>query len=140
MNQNETPHSQFGRPRKFSSPEEIQKKIDDFFLDCEKRGKPITITGLALALDTTRETLMDYEYSRGDDFSDAVKKAKLKVQRYAEEQLFEKGGSGPIFALKNHGWRDHASLEHRGQISIKESDREIIDRFLKQTKEQQNDE
>lgn len=35
------------------------------------------ITGLALALDTTRDTLMDYEGK--DEFSDTIKKPSLKL-------------------------------------------------------------
>lgn len=82
--------------------------------------KPYLITGLALALDTTRETLLDYENGNRDlaedheeydpdvpKFSDTIKKAKLKCQSFSEGKLFEPNATGPIFSLKNnYGWRD----------------------------------
>jgi len=120
-----------GRPLKFKTVEELQKKIDAYFDSCwEERdirntegavlGKqkvqtmPYTITGLALALDTTRETLMDYEEK--DGYSDTIKMAKLRCQNFAEQQLFTgKNAAGPIFALKNYGWRDKIENELTGK-------------------------
>lgn len=74
--------------------------------------KPIhyTITGLALALDTTRETLLDYEEK--DEYSDTIKKAKLKVHNYVETKLFDGNATGPIFNLKNnYGWVDKSEQD-----------------------------
>lgn len=120
-----------GRPLKFKTVEELQKKIDAYFDSCweereEKDGNgdvfkrykvqitPYTITGLALALDTTRETLMDYEEK--DGYSDTIKMAKLRCQNFAEQQLFTgKNAAGPIFALKNYGWRDKIENELTGK-------------------------
>lgn len=93
-----------GRPKKFGSVEELEALIDQYFSDCEAIDKPFTVTGLALALDTTRETLMDYQ--KDPVFSDAIKRAKTRVENYAEERLFTSSPTGPIFALKNFGWKD----------------------------------
>lgn len=84
----------------------MQLMIDDYFLGCDETGEPYTITGLALALDTSRETLLDYEVK--DQFSDTIKKAKLKCQNYTERFLYNgKNATGAIFSLKNnYGWRD----------------------------------
>ena len=46
------------RPLKWKTVEEIQPLIDAYFRDTPK--KEWTITGLALALDTSRTTLIDY--------------------------------------------------------------------------------
>lgn len=90
-----------GRPLKFGSVEEMQEKIDAYFEECDVKEDPYTITGLALALDTSRETLLDYEDK--DEFSDTVKKAKLKCENYAEKFLFKgKNVVGSIFNLKNN--------------------------------------
>jgi hypothetical protein len=103
-----------GRPLKFSSPEELKQKAEGFFERCIAEDRPITITGLALALDTTRETLCDYQ--KKDEFSDTVTKIKLRVEQYAEEQLYVgKAATGPIFALKNYGWRDSQDVNLGGQ-------------------------
>lgn len=98
-----------GRPLKFETPEILQERIDAYFSDAtDEEGnlkKPVSITGLALWLDTTRETLMDYQ--NRDAFTDTIKKAKLRVENFYEERLLSgRNAAGPIFALKNFGWRD----------------------------------
>jgi len=122
-----------GRPLKYTLAE-MQQKIDAYFASCfeemyepvtDKKGNllnwkpvcdrhgnilkrriaPFTITGLALALDTTRETLCEYEEK--DGFVDTIKKAKEIVANYAEEQcLTAKNPAGAIFIAKNHGFKD----------------------------------
>ena len=106
-----------GRPHKFQNVEELQQKIDAYFDSFkeggENSGKPVTVTGLALALDTSRETLCDYQEK--DEFSDALKKAKLRCEQYAEQRLYEGAATGPIFALKNFGWKDSQDMNLGGQ-------------------------
>ncbi len=117
---------------KFKTVREIKKKIEEYFLSCwtkklnmfgnpikdKETGKqvmvqfkPYTITGLAVYLDTTRDTLLDYEDR--DKFSDTIKKAKEKCHQYAEEQLFMgRNATGAIFNLKNnYGWSDKRVIE-----------------------------
>lgn len=91
-----------GRPLKFGSPEELQIRIDDYF-----NTVPIaewTITGLAIHLDTYRQTLLNYEAK--DDFVDTIKKAKQRVENSYELDLKKHGRTGTIFALKNFDWKD----------------------------------
>jgi hypothetical protein len=72
---------------------------------------PYTITGLALALGTTRDLLIDYEDK--DEFSDTIKEAKAKCHNYAERKLFEANATGPIFNLKNnYGWKDKTEVDN----------------------------
>jgi hypothetical protein len=97
-----------GRPLKFKTLVELQSMIDAYFASTPP--EEVTITGLALALDTSRETLMDYE--NRDGFSDTIKRAKLRVQLEYEKDLRRKGRSGDIFALKNFGWSDRQQYEH----------------------------
>lgn len=121
-----------GRPLKFESVEILQKKIDDYFKSCwtqkidmfgnpifikDSKGNktedpvmvqsiPYTITGLALALDTSRETLLNYEEK--NEYFDTIKKAKERCHNYAENSLYTgKNPTGAIFNLKNnYGWKD----------------------------------
>jgi len=95
-----------GRPMLFKTPDELQSKIDDYFADTE--FFEYTVTGLALYLGTTRETLDDYQAR--DDYRDIVKMAKLKVENSYELSLRKSGRTGDIFALKNFGWKD--KVEH----------------------------
>lgn len=101
-----------GRPLKFESVKQMQNAIDLYFLSCtdpedeNKYIRPLTITGLANALDTTRDLLIDY--AEKDEFSDTIKRAKGKIHQYVEEYLFNgKNQTGAIFNLKNnYGWKD----------------------------------
>lgn len=123
-----------GRPPVFTSVEEMQEKIDAYFEECKghpltdeegniitnKAGmpiivgeRPLTITGLALALGfTTRQSLLNYESK--PEFLDTIKKAKSKVEQYAEERLFDKdGANGAKFSLANNfkGWAEKQQIE-----------------------------
>lgn len=101
-----------GRPPKFKNVEEMETLINDFFLDCDQKNEPYTITGLALWLDTTRETLLDYQDK--DEFSDAIKRAKLRCQNWVEKgALMNKvNPTSAIFNLKNnYGWKDKTEQE-----------------------------
>ena len=100
-----------GRPMKFKSPQEIEKLADEYFKMCDEKGKPYTITGLAIALDTDRQTLINYEAK--EEYFDTIKKIKLIVENYAEEKLFNGSNTaGVIFNLKNnYGWVDKQELD-----------------------------
>ena len=103
-----------GRPLKFETVEILQEKIDTFFKQCDDNKEPYTITGLALALDTNRKTLIRYEDR--DVFSHTVKKAKLKCENYVEKLLLSgNNAAGSIFALKNYDWSDKSEVENYGK-------------------------
>lgn len=103
-----------GRPPKWETPEELAALCDDYFESCweydeetEKwtRIKHYSITGLCVHIGAYRKMLIDYQQK--PNFKDVVKRARLLVENYVEERLFEPGShSGPIFILKNMGWKD----------------------------------
>ncbi len=102
-----------GRPLKFQSVQELEKKIDAYFKKCDKDKKPYTITGLALALDTSRETLVNYEDR--EEFFDTIKRAKLRCENYLEEGMITNrlNPTACIFNAKNnYGWRDKSEIDH----------------------------
>lgn len=123
-----------GCPPMYETPEEMQKVIDAYFTECagvyvrDKDGnietnkndepiitgaKPLTITGLALALGfTSRQALLNYEGK--EEFVDTIKRAKAKVEQYAEERLFDKDGvNGAKFNLSNNfkGWSERQQID-----------------------------
>ena len=106
-----------GRPKKYTEAEIMQQKINKYFEECNKNNEPYTVTGLCLALDICRDTLL--EYSKDKKFSDTIKKAKLKVENYLEKHLItDNSTTGIIFNLKNNfGWTDKQQLEHSGNIN-----------------------
>jgi hypothetical protein len=101
-----------GRPLKYKSVKTMQKDIDKYFADCDKRERPYTVSGLAYALDTCRQTLLNYE--ENPEFMDTIKRAKAKIELFNEEMLYNKEVSttGVIFNLKNnYGWKDKQEIE-----------------------------
>lgn len=103
-----------GRPLKFESVEVLQKKIDEYF-DLWPQEQQ-TITGLAVFLDTSRETLMNYQ--NRDEFFDAIKKAKDRIEFAYELRGMKVGGAFDIFRLKNMGWKDKQEVEQSGGLTI----------------------
>lgn len=90
-----------GRPLKWKTVKEIEPLIELYFLQCDEEDRPYTISGLAYALDTSRETLLDYQGKK--EFSYTIKKAKDRCERFAEESLFtSRNIAGVIFNLKNN--------------------------------------
>ena len=106
--------NQVGRPKKFSDNDvdDFINTINKYFENQLSIDKPITITGLCLALGTTRDLLCDY--SNNPVFSDAIKQAKEIVANYAEEQcLTARNPAGAIFIAKNHGFTDKQEIDHK---------------------------
>lgn len=123
-----------GRPPYYKSVEQMQEAIDRYFADCQgeilcgadgepmldKYGnpiiigaKPLTVTGLALALGfTTRLALINYEGK--PEFVNAITRAKTRIEEYAESRLYDKdGANGAKFSLANNfkGWREKQEIE-----------------------------
>lgn len=96
-----------GRHLKFETPELLEEKINEYFSVTPK--EEWTWTGLALHLDTSRETLR--EYKERPEFVDSLKKALLKVENSYELDLKKHGRSGTIFALKNFDWKDKSEQD-----------------------------
>ena len=105
-----------GRPLLFETPEDLKKAINKYFEETEE--KEITVTGLALALGTSRESLNNY--SKKEGYQDIVNQARLIVQNSYEKDLRRQGRSGDIFALKNFGWKDKQEVVSDNTHTIKE--------------------
>lgn len=97
-----------GRPRLYNNADEVQAIIDHYFADL---GDEIpTMAGLALALGMSTETLR--RYGKQDEFCATIKPARQKVETAWEKALI-RGGSGPIFWLKNNaGWKDKTEVDN----------------------------
>ena len=110
------------KPLKFKSVEELQEKIDKYFDSCyitktdddgneyKHNIRPLTVSGLALYLDTTRRTLLDY--GNKEEYSHTIRKAKAMIESFTEESLWQpKIASGIQFILKNnYGWIDKQEI------------------------------
>lgn len=116
-----------GRPPKWKSVEAMQEAIDAYFDRCkgeplliegepffDKLGNvvlihqhPPTVTGLALALGfASRQSLLNYTGKK--EFLDAITRAKMRCEEYAESRLYDKDGQrGAAFSLRcNFRWSE----------------------------------
>lgn len=115
-----------GRPLKYKSVKAMQKDIDKYFADCDENGKPYTVSGLAYALNTNRQTLLNYE--ENEEFFDTIKRAKAKIECFNEEALYSKDvpTTGVIFNLKNnYGWKDKQEFE--ANVTYEDSLKRVVD-------------
>lgn len=74
---------------------------------------------MALFLDTTKETLSDYEDK--PEYSDAIKTAYSIIENAWAQRLKGQSVAGVIFYLKNafrKDWRDRTEVEHGGDLKI----------------------
>lgn len=103
-----------GRPRLYETPEQMQEAIDTFFAMCEADNAKPTIAGLCYSLGFDDRHALQ-EYAKYDGFSATVKKARLRIEAFLEQKLFENNVTGVIFNLKNNfGWEDRNKHEHGG--------------------------
>ena len=112
-----------GRPLQYKTLGDLQSAISEYFSYCDNRTKsvfvkdlgdnievsmpaPYTMSGLARKLGLSRQALN--EYSHREQFGDAIKEARDRVQEDIETRLMETSNqSGAIFNLKNNfGWKD----------------------------------
>lgn len=108
-----------GKPKQFSSPEEMQKRIDEYFADCEIKNEPKTVLGLALELDLTREGLRLYE--NYPEYVATVKRAKtiVEMDNVVGGMKNRYNAAVTIFNLKhNFGWQDTPLIDQSQHHTI----------------------
>lgn len=125
------------RPKKKIIKDDKEIEVDDFDepmytheIERLTRRVSYTINGLAMFLDTTRETLLDYEHN--DRFSDTIKAAKTKIQNELELSLYGNSVTGVIFNLKNnYGWKDKTEVDTTisGELKTGNSNPELEAKF-----------
>jgi hypothetical protein len=113
------PAAPVGHPPLYRTPEALQVAIDKFYVDCDANKKPYTVIGLALDLGfISRQSLFD-QMARSSQFSDAITRAKNKIERQKAERLLDpetKNVNGLRFDLQNnHGWRERTDVNLGGQ-------------------------
>jgi len=96
---------------KYNNVEDLQKGIDNYFVECEVRKAPYTMSGLAYALDISRQTLLNYKNT--DSYFDAISRARVRCEQYSAECLFDRDKvNGAKFDLaNNHGMSERSQLD-----------------------------
>jgi hypothetical protein len=132
--------------RKFKTPQQLQKKINEYFDSCYGPGyykgnpildvdgnpvivqkEPFTISGLARYLHVSTVTLYNYDTdSRAGlippEYAEIIRDAKLRIQEYAEKRLYDRDGSGGAkFVLEaGFGW-----MTDRDRMELKQNKKRI---------------
>jgi len=106
-----------GRPRAYLTPQDMNKRLQEYFDQWKAEGRPYTMAMLVSYLDITDDTFGEYssgkyddqEYENGVTFYETIKKARKFVEgNKIEDALMNKtNATVTIFDLKNnHGYSD----------------------------------
>lgn len=104
--------------RAFSSAEEFMDKVEEYFDTHDVKFQ--TRAGLCEFLNITRNTLINYKNgSLGEDYQEVAEWAYTRLENKYELDLnLRPNPTGPIFALKQYGWKDNQDVEVKGTGSI----------------------
>ena len=167
-----------GSPKKYLSPEHLQAMVNEYFESCmgplfDKWGnlvkddngnlvktqvKPYTLSGLALFLGLSTETLRKYKTGRLDTildemkaetddcltFSRVVLRAKQTIEAYAEGRLYDKDGSnGARFVLDHcYGWvscKEEAEIKRsKKEMRLRQDEFDLKKRLIDEGEEDDN--
>jgi len=103
---------------KFKTAKEFSDSIEKYFNETLK--EQITVTGMILSLGFAQRKCF-YAYLTRKGFEDLAANALLRCENSYEMRLVTaKNPTGSIFALKNMGWKDNHTIEHKGEIKFSE--------------------
>jgi len=109
-----------GRPPMIESPNEMLPLIENYFIQCDEKGDPYTIPGLAYAIGF-KSRMSLWEYEEKEEFADTIKRAKLKIEDQRSKMLIYPGKAniaGIIFDLKNNfGYVDKQEIDVKHGIN-----------------------
>jgi len=104
-----------GRPPTWTDSEAFDKAVEAYFASCDGIATHPTWTGLAIHLGfESRQSLQDYKEK--PEFTYSIKKALSKIEQNYEQGLFSRNPAGPIFALKNFGWKDKQEIDQVTEV------------------------
>lgn len=109
-----------GRPLKYSTPEEMQQKIDEYKRARDNEGLPYTRLSLVLFLGFVDKNALDSTYKNKEEFSHTIKKIYLEIENSKIDAMY---GGNPnttwnIFDFKcNYGWNDKKA-EDENNINV----------------------
>lgn len=90
-----------GRPAHYETPEQLDKRVSEYFDFIVEQKEEATMSGLTLFVGfSSRSTWVDYS-KRSKEFSYIVNKARLCVSKTYELELHTFKWGGGAFALRN---------------------------------------
>lgn len=124
------------RAKPCKTDDEVEKRIEDYFIDCYDKQRLPTVEGLALALGTFRQHLWEWENkgTKGDRRRDIVKRAKATIAEI-DAQLVASGKIPQIvyiFRAKNYyGMQDktEVSIEASNPLGDQQEQKALEDKY-----------
>lgn len=96
----------------------LRNAVESYIIDCENYNERLTITGMALALGLTRQSLVKFDKSDDKEVIAVIDYAKQRVEEQLEQRLSGNSPSGAAFNLKaNFGWQEVTKLSVGGGAS-----------------------
>ena len=97
--------------KKYEKPEDLMDKIEEYFNTTEPKNQ--TGAGLCMSLGISRMTYNNYKNgSNGPEIQEVIMWAQTRLEnKYALDLNWKPNPTGPIFALKQLGWRDNQDVE-----------------------------
>jgi hypothetical protein len=105
-----------GRPPLYEDPILMEAKIEQYFDGLDKDKEVPSVAGLAFELGFASRNAL-WEYEQKPEFSDTIKRAKLRMEVDRTKRLLSSGTptAGIIFDLtNNYGWRNPQHHKHSG--------------------------
>jgi len=107
--------------KRYKNPQDLQKKVDEYFKSGLKKKTIITKSGLPVTVEIPTITWLCLflwfedrhsfnSYEKYPEFTSTIKQARSRIESHYEE-LAQEGNTGAIFALKNFGWKDKTEVE-----------------------------
>ena len=113
------------RPRKYDTPEKLDKAIADYFAYMETTDQAPTWANMLLYLNISQSTVLRYQEDKGDykGFGDPIKKAELMHCDYWQQLALKKPNMAVfcMFELKqphNGGFRDKPKDDPTHTVSL----------------------
>lgn len=102
----------------FESAEIFMDKVEEYFDTTEAKYQ--TRAGLCVFLGITMKTFYNYrDGSQGEDMKQVAEWACTRLEnKYELDLSLKPNPSGPIFALKQYGWKDNQDVEVKGTGAI----------------------
>ena len=107
----------FGAPRIYDNVEDFAENAVTYFERCGERCQPPTLAGLALWMGFSDRSHMHQYANDNGDFLHAFNACKSVIANWHEVRVGQSDKpTGSIFMLKNLGYTDSQTIEHKGDV------------------------
>lgn len=106
----------------------LRKRVNQYFEDCDMKGKPYSVPGLGLFLGLRTRVIMHYN-TDDEEFQEhkhIIDYALQRIEAYATERLYETKGNtkGTEFLLQNTlGYASKSEVNAKQEVEVTEKQR-----------------